>query len=194
MFADAIELDEYGLEIDDAALYRARLAGKCMYCRTPPAPRGILNPDRVYDWIERYGRWLGNWSEGPRDIGGGSTPAKIKLSDDETKCLICDSQYDATIAIPKHILQSLASTGFSHDQQYFLETELVLPICGVCRFSPHAHTETGSKILKRYKQFRFGASDDAFEQSGNARIAREIVGLINGEVERQRQERLRTGL
>ncbi|HTW85389.1 MAG TPA: hypothetical protein VMD91_15060 [Candidatus Sulfotelmatobacter sp.] len=188
MFADDNELLAMELEISDEGRIRVSLAQECAYCHTPPAPRGLRNPDKLSQWIDDYAGRLGNWSEVSLVTGGGAVRRVIELSDDQRSCLVCDSQLGATIGIPTHILEPLSTQGFSEVQREFLESELVLPICGVCRFSPHALSEDARKIIDRYINVRFGHRG-AFEQSDAADVARQIAGLVAREVDIQRRER-----
>jgi hypothetical protein len=195
MFADSDELFSFAhLELSDDAILRVRAAQECSYCHTPPAPRGMHSPDKVAEWLELYARRLGNWSDGPLVTGGGTQPRPIDAPDDERDCLVCDSQLSDVLAIPIHILAPIAQTlGFSERQRAFLQSELVLPICGVCRCSPHALAENAPKIISRYVDFRFGGNRQAFDVSDYAATAREIAGLISAEFERQRRDRMSGG-
>ncbi len=174
MFAGPEELASYDLEIADAALIRVSLATECSYCHTPPAPRGINDGAALDEWLNLV-------------TGGGTRPRPIGVTGDESKCFQCDSQIGPAIAIPDHILVPIInSVGLSESQREFLRTELVLPICGVCRFSPHARGETAPRIVARYTDFRFGGDRAAYEQSAAAAICRQIAGLIAAELRIQR--------
>jgi hypothetical protein len=165
---DSSEVESQFIPWPSAARYAAENAREirvCQICLKPRAPRNYYELDEVADWAKLYA------------IGESLRSAQNRiLPEDFEHCICCDSQLQATIAIPRQVIELIAPL-LSSKECAFICNRLQVAACGICRNSKKALLASSHAILDVYLRLH-RIDERTFEKTRDAitfhRIARYI--------------------
>jgi hypothetical protein len=171
---DAVEVGRHVVAWPEATrldVEQAPRADACDLCLQPRAPRNYYELRELADWAKKYGR-----------RGITRAPGARILPEWLDRCICCESQLEATIAIPRLVLE-IINDSLSHAEREFLCTELRAVACGVCRNSQRDFLPSSQAILDKYLELK-GVSVPDFNASREAEIYRAIALRIDEALQR----------